>query len=143
MTKTWDKSERTWVTGDGCVDWRFDGGGGSAVWGGWRGETGRAAGRREEEDGGAGWRESRGGRESSRKGIPEKDGEDSTEAHGGVVGAGFFEEGYGDGDDCVEALGGQLPVRLCCGYGREVMEGAGEVDGAPVWSAGICGACVG
>src|SRR5208282_1282842 len=55
----------------------------------------------------------------------------------------FSAESYGDGDDCVEALGRQLPVRFCLRYGSAVVEGAGAVDGASVWGAGICGACVG
>jgi hypothetical protein len=55
---------------------------------------------------------------------------------GGVVGAGFFAEGDGDGDDCVEAVGRQLSVRLCVRREWEVVEGAGEVDGSPVWARG-------
>ncbi len=38
-----------------------------------------------------------------QKGLPPK-------RMGGAFGAGFFAEGYGDGDDCFEALGRQLPV---------------------------------
>ena len=34
----------------------------------------------------------------------------ASEADGGAFGAGFFAEDHGDGDDCFEALGRQLPV---------------------------------